>query len=320
MIFNPFSPPPVNTKSHVRGWSMHWAECLQTIIASKSDDLSTAKALYFDHGVNFGGGLNLFGGVTDEVVDRIEQVVAFDGELFSLDIPMPDYADQLSKRIGQATCSERLTPALLSAFKDTLTESKPLFQSQLGLKCAAIGDSHSTAFAQAGSAVLRTNGLTLFGALTRGDFAKQLSTFKKIPKQVTLVAGSIDVRHHIGRTNNPIKSIEDLCENYSNMVRFLESEFAISIEVASPVPVEYEDRKLPKTGYYKDAAFFGNIVQRQDWTNHFMEMISCENKMITPPKSWYQMDPEQYAKENMELSSSVHIAPSKYRRFNWGQI
>jgi hypothetical protein len=49
-----------------------------------------------------------------------------------------------------------------------------------------------------------------------------------------------------------------------------------------------------------------------------MDLMSCEYKVVSPPADWYTMDGEEYAKKYMELSSSVHIAPINYRRFNWG--
>jgi hypothetical protein len=319
MIFNPFSSIPVNAKSHVRGWSMHWAECMHAEIASKDTDLSSCNELYWEHGVNFGGSLNLFGGVTDSVVDKMEQLVNFKGDLFSLDVTMPNYAEQLGKRIGQATCSSRLTKNLLDAFKIRLDSSQTILQGQLGLVNASIGDSHATAFASHGSMVLRTNGLTLHRALTQGKFLKQITSCKKIPKKVTLVAGSIDLRHHIGRRPDPTGAIEELCENYRRTVEFIENELTILVEVAAPVPVEYEARKLPQTGYYKDRPFCGPMASRRDWTDYFMDLMRCENKVVSPPIEWYSMDGEEYAKQHMELNSSVHISPKNYRRFNWGQ-
>ena len=61
------------------------------------------------------------------------------------------------------------------------------------------------------------------------------------------------------------------------------------------------------------------MASMRDWTNYFIDLMSCEYKVIGPPTEWYSMDGEEYAKKYMELSSSVHIAPINYRRFNWGQ-
>ena len=36
------------------------------------------------------------------------------------------------------------------------------------------------------------------------------------------------------------------------------------------------------------------------------------------PEEWLTMDSEQYAKNNMESVSSVHLSPESYRRKNWG--
>jgi hypothetical protein len=318
MIFNPFASIPVNPKSHVRGWAMHWAECMNTDIATKETDLSSCSDLYWEHGVNFSGGLNLFGGVTDEIAEKMDQLVCFNGNLYSLDMPMPNYAEQLEKRIGQATCSPLMTKSLITAFKHRLARSKTILQSELGFAKVAVGDSHSTAFAAPRSMVLRTNGLTLHGALSKGEFVKQLSRFQKMPGKATLVAGSIDMRHHIGRQPEPAKAIEDLCERYSEMIQFIKSELAILVEIAAPVPVEYEARRLPQTGYYKGTPFCGSMDSRREWTSYFIDLMSCETKVVAPPADWYTMDGEEYAKKHMELGSSVHIAPTNYRRFNWG--
>jgi hypothetical protein len=91
------------------------------------------------------------------------------------------------------------------------------------------------------------------------------------------------------------------------------------VEVAAPVPVEYEGRKLPKTGYYNNTPFCGTQCQRSGWTNHFMDEIGKHGiDLVQPPFSWYDMDPELYAERFMEMGGSVHIAPKYYRRyFDW---
>lgn len=320
-VFNPFAPVPVNWKSHVRGWATHWAECVNAHIALKDSDLTLADTLYWDHGVNFGGGLNLFGGVTADIVERIQQIIDHKGQLVSLDIPMPNYAEQLRKRVGQATCSHELTTDLIDAFELKLASAKTLTQASLKLPTVAIGDSHSTAFAAAGSAVLRTNGQTLYGALKNNVIEQQLDALGYSPERVTLVYGSIDIRHHIGRQHTPLSSIEGLCNDYAKKVRLIQGEYLCEVEVAAPVPVEYEGRRIPQTGFYDGKPFAGSQAQRADWTAHFIDQMHSHGiEVVSPPADWYTMDPEEYAKAHMELSSSVHISPMFYRRFNWGNI
>lgn len=320
LISNPFSPTPASMRSHVRGWAMHWADCLGADIADKEQDLSTASVLYIDHGVNFGGSLNLFGGVTSEIVTRIEQIIECKGDLVSLDLPMPDYATQLQKRIGQATCHESLTASLIDKFRDRLARSATLTQSDLDTTCAAIGDSHSTAFAAPRSSVLRTNGQTLYGALTKQLIGPQLDALGSSLERVTLVYGSIDIRHHLMRRDSPWQALDELGDRYGEMIRSIKGNYLVDVEVAAPVPVEHEGRKLPQTGYFQGTPFFGTREHRLGLTYRFIEkMHKLGVTVVSPPDDWYSMDGEQYAKTYMEMGGSVHIAPMFYRRLNWGQ-
>lgn len=322
-IFNPFSPPPVNPKSHVRGWAIHWSESVGATIADKKTDLSSASVLYLDHGVNFSGGLNLFGGVTEEVFDRLEQLSRFTGRLGSLDLPMPNYAEQLQKRIGQATCDSRLA-SILPALTERFADTEYITQAHLDwLPNLTIGDSHSTSMAPASSRVLRTNGQTLFGALRDNLIEAQLELCTNLDsvKNITLAYGSIDIRHHIGRQTDPESAVRKLAENYADRIKTLSSVTGISVEAAAPVPVEHEGRKLPQTGYYKGTPFAGTQAQRRAWTEIFKNvLIDSGINLASPPQEWYTMDGELFAKNCMELGSSVHLAPTHYRRYNWGSV
>ena len=321
LVFNPFSPVPVNWKSHVRGWALHWAHCLNAQIALKDSDLSQSAILYLDHGVNFSGGMNLFGGVTDDIVKRMNQLVAHQGQLYSLDIPMPNYAEQLRKRVGQATCSRHLTQQLINQFEAKLATAKTITQASLQKPVVAIGDSHATAFAALGSAVLRTNGQTLHGALKNGVIEQQLDALGYSPERVCLVYGSIDIRHHIGRQDNPDEALLKLADDYAKAVTRIKADYLCDVEVAAPVPVEHEDRRIPQTGFYDGKPFSGDRAKRLGWTLTFIRMMEDHGiKVIKPPTEWYYMDGKDYADSFMELSSSVHIAPAHYRRFDWGSL
>lgn len=318
MIFNPFSSIPVHPRSHVRGWATLWSELTGVEIADKSSNISDAKVLYLDHGVNFGGNMNLFGGVTEEIVDNITELILSDAKLVSLDIPMPDYAGQLEKRIGQATCHPALAK-LLPSLKKRLAQAKTLTQADLKLRSIAMGDSHATAFSPKGSAVLRTNGQTLHGAIENKVVKAQLDALGYSPERVTLVYGSIDIRHHIGRQASPTDAVAKLCRDYARLVLEIQDDYLVKVEVAAPVPVEWEGRKIPQTGFYKGAPFTGTQQQRSEWTAQFIDLM-CDKQIevVHPPASWYSMDPELYAKTYMELGSSVHIAPLYYDRyFDW---
>jgi hypothetical protein len=194
-------------------------------------------------------------------------------------------------------------------------------QSDLKRPNVTIGDSHSTAFADAGSAVLRTNGATLYGVIKSGSVIEQIDALGYEPERVTLVYGSIDIRHHIARQSDPEQALEQLVADYVKLVKQIKAEYMCEVDVAAPVPVEFEGRRIPKTGFYKDTAFAGSREDRLKWTLKFIELLkSAGIQVVCPPAEWYAMDPELYASTVMELSSSVHIAPMNYRRFDWGAM
>lgn len=324
VVSNIFTEVPKNPKSHVRGWAMHWAETLGGVdgvgVLSKDDSFDGVDTLYFDHGVNTEiGTMNLFGGVSDQVVDRLEQIadnpslsiVSLDGQM-----PVKAYVDGLYKRVGQASTSPRLTKSLIREFESRLMKNVNNFVEQADFVTGSvcIGDSHSTAYAEKGQPVIRRNGLTLHSALKKdGFFRTTLGSLPETIEKVTLVAGSIDIRHHIGLKNDPMTAAVDLAHGLIDLT----SEYDFAFELAIPVPVETEDRRVPKTGWLNGRPFTGSREDRLDWTLEFEDtlIVDYNGPLIRPPWSWYEMDPEQYAKEVMELASSFHIAPTHYRRY-----
>lgn len=313
MIFNPFSAAPVHKKSHVRGWSQHWADKLNTIVALKTDDYLTADILYLDHGVNYAGGLNLFGGVTQEVFDNLLNLVNSKAQLVSLDIPMPDYALMLSTRAGNATCHPKLMD-IINKLEFRFKSATTLMQQDLDLENLIIGDSHATSYAESNTAVIRKNGQTLYGALKNNFIqSEMLKTTKKYSK-VTLALGSIDIRHHIMRLDMHEKELSTLVDNYISILRQIKSEYHCEIEIAIPHPIEYEQRRIPQTGFYKGTAFYGSITSRSNLLNLFINQVEQNNiKIIRQPNYRYLMDPKAYADQHMELGSSVHLSPVSYR-------
>jgi hypothetical protein len=322
-IGNLFTPVPKNQKSHVRGWALHWADLLDfepSSIMSKDDPFDNVSTLYFEHGVNISPGqLNLFGGLDDNLAERVVEVVLNPGiEIVSLDYTMDEmgYVENLRKRTGQKTCSKLVSGVLLDELDRMLAAATHLTQVDMFQGSVTIGDSHTIAYAPAGSVVERRNGLTLFGATKKGEFTELLKPYELLGiEKVTLVAGSIDIRHHVGRQIDPETTVAEIVDAYVSEAERISGEHLCEVELCVPVPVEYEGRKIPKTGFYKDAPFTGTRDQRADWTALFAERLKASwQNVVQPPEQWYTMDPEAYAQTHMELSSSVHIAPSSYRR------
>lgn len=321
LIGNPFTPVPKNNKSHVRGWALHWADLLDIGLMEKGQSFADLDVLYFEHGVNITPGqMNLFSGLNDDIATNILDIVLNPGlQVVSLDYEFSEmkYEQSLVKRLGQSTCSPLVSRQLIEGLGRAFSGADVLTQVDMFRGTVAIGDSHTTSYASAKSVVHRTNGLTLHGALKRGHFQEVASRYAELnPERVTLVAGSIDIRHHVGRLEDILGAIDRLVDGYIQAAIDISSELLCDVELACPVPVEYEGRKIPKTGFYNGAPFAGTLEERQSWTRHFMDRLArhYDGPIVRPPKDWYTMDPEEYAKENMELMSSVHISPHVYRR------
>ena len=321
ILTNPISNIPKLKNSHVLGWSLVWADQLDAAIDHAcSPNIANASTVYIEHGVNFGGTLNLFGGATKEIFDRINRVAAHPN-VVSLDFDMPDWGEQLKKRIGAPTTYVGITEQWCDALSKRLSTVPSLKQEQLPgvsakLDGFTVGDSHSPAYSRDTDIVLRENGKTLYGTLKRGLITEFRNT--RPFGNITFSYGSIDIRHHILRHSD--FNLDDMLTEYVKQGRAIASEYECDVWYTAPVPVEYEDRRLPKTGYFKGTPFFGSRKERLDLTYRFIEGLNKRKvSVVQPPQEWYSMDGEKYAKTYMENSSSVHISPQYYRRNDWGQ-
>lgn len=315
VIFNPFTPIPKHPKSHVRGWSMAWADRLGADIADLNTDLTKYRTMYLDFGVNFGGTINLFGGFDDEVFDRCNNMlyaIERGSELVLLD-SRPTNPNISEPRIGKASSSRRLTRKWAIVFDEIINRAPVISMDRiLYAKSAIIGDSHTTAYADEKSVILRRNGATLNSFIT--DPLKFLSPYDLSNyERVTMCLGSVDIRFHlVGRDDR--ESPKKLAQAYCDAVKKVREHHKFTpIYVCAPVPVEYEGRRIPKSGHYKGVPFNGSREARLEYTLKFRRELYQRFDVVSPPNDWYYMDGEQYANEIMELGSSVHIAPTCYR-------
>ena len=309
VITNPINNIPKNEKSHVLGWALVWKELLGASIDHKcTPQIISADVVYVEHGANFGGTLNLFGGATKEIFDRINILMACKN-IVSLDWDMPDYGAMLKKRIGAKTTCKDITESWCDMVSQRISNITSLKHKDLETSGLTLGDSHSISFSSTGDRVYRTDGQTLFGALRKG-FDTNLGSFGRL----TLSHGSIDIRHHLLRHDS--SNLRETIREYVTKG----NELGDDVWYAAPVPVEFEGRRIPKSGFYKKTPFYGSWKERWDLTNKFIAILYDETKgkLVMPPKEWYTMDPEKYAKTYMEHGSSFHIAPPFYKRNDWG--
>jgi len=304
MITGTFNKIPRKKNSHGYGWARTWAENLNVSINHNGDPV---EILYLDHGVNFGGGLNLFGGFNDELKQRIDNFLLAD-KVYSLDMPMPEYGNMLAKR------KDVKDKAWCALVQQKCDNAQTLLSTDLDTTWLTIGDSHTAAFAPEGSMVIKTDGLTLNGQL-RSNFQYIKDHMAKCNnlQGITLSFGNIDIRHHLCRLHI------DPRDMWIDLKRFGDS-LPIPVEYSVPWPIEFEGRRLPKTGYYKHQPFWGTHYERKIMLERVLEtmdMVSMNKVMY--PRDWLTIDPEVFAKTKMESTSSVHISPEVYRRKEFGE-
>jgi hypothetical protein len=303
MITGTFNKIPRKKNSHGYGWARCWSENLDVGI---NYDGNVVETLYVDHGVNFGDSLNLFGGFTLDLKKRIDNFLLAN-EVYSLDIPMPEYGNMLAKR------KDVEDKAWCARVQQKCDQAKTLLSTDLDIEWLTIGDSHIAAFAPYNSMIIKTDGLTLNGQLDK-DFQYIKDHIAKCNnlKGITMSFGNIDIRHHLCRLN------VDPRDMWIDWLRFGDS-LGIDVEYSTPWPIEFEGRRLPKTGYYKGEPFWGTQEERTGMLHDIIECMDLvEMNRIKYPDEWLTMNPETFAKEKMESVSSVHISPECYRRKDFG--
>lgn len=306
MITGTFNKIPKKKNSHGFGWARTWSENLGVDINHNGD---YTEVLYLDHGVNFGGSLNLFSGFDNELEFRINNFL--DAKvLYSLDIDMPDYGAMLKKR------KDVLNKDWCDKVSRKCESARTLKSTDISdLHWLTIGDSHTAAYSKEDSMVIKTDGLTLNGQINT-NFEYVISHIEEcFPKGITMSFGNIDIRHHVCRLKADIKPMLQAWKKFGDELE----RKGIKVEYSTPWPIEFEERKLPKTGYYKGQPFWGSREERMQVLS---EWISCMDELgmtrVRYPEEWLTMDSEQYAKTNMESVSSVHLSPESYRRKDWG--
>jgi hypothetical protein len=289
-----------------------WAEQLNAEIDHKcTRKILSADVVYIEHGANFGGTLNLFGGASEDIYDKLNIITACP-DVISLGWKMPNYGAMLKKRVGVPSTYREISETWCNMLSKRFDKTESIMQENLPFADACIGDSHALAFSDRLQKVFKNDGKTLFGALKAGLSTLLRGTF---PDNLIWSLGSIDIRHHILRHDN--FPLEDFIKEYVKQGDKLGND----VRYCYPVPVEFEGRRIPKSGFYKKTPFFGSYAERKELTEKFIDVLVKQvgNRVVAPPEDWYTMDPELYAKTYMEHGSSFHIAPPYYHKHNWGK-
>ncbi|MDD2775538.1 MAG: hypothetical protein PHU06_06255 [Gallionella sp.] len=324
-IYSPIYP--ISTKldvSHRSGWVQYWAlqlgDC-QILTGHDAPSVTGKDELYIYHGMEFNGSLNLQSGISPALLTRLHALSTFmvsNPIVISLDIRMPDYAALLTDRADGGGLQTKHLAGLRSLLGAPVWIRPPDF------KDIVIGDSHALAMNRPETAILRHDKLTLHGALKRGLKNLMLERLKPKTKIRTLTVyfGNIDVRHHLCRYSG--EQNYELVAEYENQLKDLAALWKPKfLEVVSPLPIEHESRKLPKTGYYQGTPFYGTWCDRQA----VKQILAGHLLAVCEKNGWsFVAHPDQFINDRgelrfevMEKPQSVHIRPSYYRS-EWGRL
>lgn len=294
--------PSTRITSHNTGW-VHVVKALTEFnfpgakisFSNAREDWSQFDVLVVDEGVNFKGTFNLFGGVSSTHMAKAKMLCEFEGPIFGMEERIPDY-----NRLFES----RGIPEVL------FQEIEPL---QSPPNKLVLGDSHSISVYEPGWALKRIDGKTLHGFLKMG----LSSLVPEGVEKLRFYAGNIDIRFHLAERTNPHSSANDLIRLLGIELDKLINERGIEVELIAPLPIESEDRIIPKTGQYKNKNFMGSWTERSYVRNYFVEKLSALGKefdctvFLWTPEHFENLLGELDEK-CMEAKSSVHLAPSHY--------
>ena len=303
--------------SHKSGWAYHLANQLKhagysnvTIITDNSSwDVTKYDIILIEHGMEFKGNFNIFGGANDELYHQITRMFAPGIRMYSLHHDMPCVGTLIEKRLKTGSDLFKKLEFQVKDAKAICARIPRVDRIQKTDKLC-FGDSHSFSQYTPGYMTDRHDGLTLFGTLRRGI----RSYVPENIKALRIYLGNIDIRHHLMRQDNPAKSLKDMMANYEQQLIDLEID---EIEVVQALPIENESRVLPKTGYYKGTPFMGSWAERTELVKEFNKLVEamCERNgwSTWQHPSVFLNSFGELTFDVMEKPKSVHIAREYYR-------
>ena len=276
-------------------------------------------ALFVYHGNDWGGSLNLFGGLQNySGIYNFVNFSKFKGMVYSLAIDMPDYYGIMKEKLDKAKeKGQWFDPEWNEIDWDNLkricTEAETVDTNKLVQhKKIAIGDSHAICMYRPGWQNISIPFKTLHGALKEG-----LDSF--IPNgaytDIEFYFGNIDVRHHLCRQDNPEQAAKELARKYIEQARAVCETYGANVKLYELLPIENPSRKIPKTGWHKGAPFCGDWVSRNAIRKIFREELRLHNSNAVSLYEWVgEMinNKGELDFEYMEKPQSVHLSRRWY--------
>ena len=316
LVTSPFTHVSSNIHSHRAAQAAIYANQLEEtgydVHLDRTGDihpnLHSFDEIFVYHGNDWGGSLNLFGGMKNYGnIDNLIRYSRFMGTVFSLWIDHPKYSEMLEPRMKGDIHPDwaKVDWENLKRIENTAITVKEIKR----VNRVVAGDSHAICMYRPGWFVNSVPFKTLHGALKEG-----LSSFIQPHHEIAeFYFGNIDVRHHLMRQSNPEEATRDLANRYYEQLSQLDLAKVYAYEL---LPIENESRALPKTGYYKGTPFYGDWASRQTLRLIFKD----EMKKLCAQGSVNFIEWTSYLLNNkfeldfthMEKPKSVHLSRNSY--------
>ena len=279
------------------------------LVNNKIKDYSSFDEIYFYHGSDWSGNLNLFGGIQAYPnQDYVSALSHFNGKIKSIIVDFPDYASMFTDRLTKADMTwDNVHWENLRKLQNEATTVDP--NTVKRYKNIAFGDSHAISMYRPGWENVSIPFSTLHGSINRGfeTFIPEGGSYDRIETYFA----NIDIRHHLCRFDDSITEAQKLATRYVEETNRIAEKYSASVTMWEPLPIEDESRKVPKTGYYKGTPFFGTWQQRTDVRKAFIDILAKSDRLY----SW--TEPLMNTKgeldfEVMEKPQSIHLSRASY--------